>query len=230
VTIVENGEQAVEAALAAQTQGAPFHAILMDMQMPRMNGFEAVATLRAKAYRRPIVALTAGAMKGDRESCLEAGCDEYLSKPIDGRVLVEVLAQFVPHRTASAASTVFRSEQPRRVLIVDDSRDAAVALSRLLEMSGHQACVATSGARAAEAWREFRPEFVLVDLRLPDTDGYSLLKRFRNDGQDGASIVAYTGSTDQGEEERIRQAGFDGYLVKPVDLSELERLLSKAGK
>jgi CheY-like chemotaxis protein len=152
VTMADDGRQAVEAALQAQSQGAPFHAILMDMQMPKLNGFEAVAELRQNGYRRPIIALTAGAMKGDREDCLRAGCDEYLSKPIDGRVLVETVSRFVPHRLASppALSLGVRSEHPRRVLIVDDSRDAATALSRLLEMSGTRP---QSPTTAGPPWR-----------------------------------------------------------------------------
>ncbi|MBW3599399.1 MAG: response regulator, partial [Planctomycetes bacterium] len=111
------------------------------------------------------------------------------------------------------------------VLIVDDSQDSAVALSRLLEMSGHNARVATTGAGAVDACRDFHPDFALIDLRLPDTDGYSLLRRLRKEGLDGASVIAYTGSTGDGEEDRVRRAGFDGYLLKPVDLAELESLL-----
>jgi CheY-like chemotaxis protein len=78
VTIVENGKIAVGKALAQQ-----YDLILMDMQMPSMNGYEATGMLKEKGITTPIIALTANAMKGDEKKCIEAGCDDYLSKPLD---------------------------------------------------------------------------------------------------------------------------------------------------
>jgi signal transduction histidine kinase/DNA-binding response OmpR family regulator len=228
VTVVRNGQEAVDAALEAEAKGEPFHVLLMDMQMPQMNGFQAIARLRQKGYRRPIIALTAGAMKGDREDCLAAGCDEYLTKPIEARTLIEMVSRFAPHRTISeSAAAPVKSGRPRRVLVVDDNRDAAVALSRLLEMLGHTAAVALDGASALETSRRFHPEIILLDLRLPDIDGFAMLDRFRNDGAAQSRIIAYTGSSDLDAQERVRQAGFDGYLVKPVALEKLEPLLAE---
>jgi signal transduction histidine kinase/ActR/RegA family two-component response regulator len=91
VTVVENGQLAVEAALAAREAGQPFDMILMDMQMPIMDGYQASASLRAKGYQGSIVALTAHTMANDRDKCLDAGCDDYATKPIDRHRLIETL-------------------------------------------------------------------------------------------------------------------------------------------
>ena len=98
VTLVDNGAQAVDHALAALDGEHPFDLVLMDMQMPVMDGYEATRRLRAQSYSGPIVALTAHAMSSDRGRCLEAGCDEYLSKPVDRARLLELVARFLAER------------------------------------------------------------------------------------------------------------------------------------
>ena len=88
VEVACDGQIAVETVVAAEERGEPFDLIVMDMQMPLMTGYEATAALRRDGYDLPILALTAQAMAGDREKCLAAGCNEYLSKPIDRERLV----------------------------------------------------------------------------------------------------------------------------------------------
>ncbi len=94
--MAENGLIAHDKALAAQDEGNPFDVILMDMQMPIMDGYTATGQLRAANYTGPIIALTAHAMTGDNEKCREAGCDEYATKPIDRAKLFATIAQFLP--------------------------------------------------------------------------------------------------------------------------------------
>ena len=96
VTAVENGQLAVDAVLAAREAGEPFDVVLMDMQMPVMDGYEATRRLRAVRYSGRILALTAHAMREDRQACLDAGCDDYLAKPLDKQVLFESLARLLP--------------------------------------------------------------------------------------------------------------------------------------
>jgi CheY-like chemotaxis protein len=95
VELAENGQIALDLALAAQQTGNPFDIILMDMQMPVMDGYEATQKLRSAGYRGPIIALTAHAMTGDRQRCMDAGCDDYFTKPIDPKRLVGAIEPWV---------------------------------------------------------------------------------------------------------------------------------------
>ncbi len=91
VEVAENGLVAYEAALEAQRQGQGFDLILMDMQMPEMDGYTATGKLREEGYEGPIIALTAHAMSGDRDKCIAAGCDDYATKPLVRKVFYETL-------------------------------------------------------------------------------------------------------------------------------------------
>ena len=107
VTLADNGQVAYDEATAARARGTPFDVILMDMQMPIMDGYEATRRLRSEGYTAPIVALTAHALAEDRQKCLDAGCDDYSTKPIDRQKLLTVVAhwlQMVPTESGLIAS------------------------------------------------------------------------------------------------------------------------------
>ncbi|MCB9884655.1 MAG: response regulator [Planctomycetes bacterium] len=105
VDIVENGKLAVEALCDGDGRPRPgYDLVLMDMQMPEMDGYEATRTLRAAGFARPIVAVTAHAMSSDRDLCLAAGCDEFLTKPIDRSKMLETLDRLLAARQSDGAA------------------------------------------------------------------------------------------------------------------------------
>jgi signal transduction histidine kinase/ActR/RegA family two-component response regulator len=104
VAVAENGRVAVDLAQRALDHGEPFDVLLMDMQMPVVDGYEATALLRAAGYELPIVALTAHVMAADRQKCLDAGCDDYATKPIDRKTLIAVVRKHVGGRRAEVGT------------------------------------------------------------------------------------------------------------------------------
>ena len=102
VIVANNGREAIDLAIAAQRQSHAPEVILMDMQMPIMDGYEATAKLRELGWRGAIVAITAHAMRGDRERCTQVGCDDYLSKPIDRDILIQTVRKFGAIATGKA--------------------------------------------------------------------------------------------------------------------------------
>ena len=95
VVIADNGAMGVQKVMQDIDNGLLFDVVLMDMQMPVMDGYEATAFLRKHGYQRPIIAVTAQALKGDREKTLEAGCDDYIAKPIDNKILIETVRKYL---------------------------------------------------------------------------------------------------------------------------------------
>ena len=102
VVVAENGQVGVDRFQEAQESGQPFQLVLMDMAMPVMDGYTATKELRKLGYQGPIIALTAHAMSGDRETCIEAGCTDYTVKPVDRRLLLEMCARLLGEHEPAA--------------------------------------------------------------------------------------------------------------------------------
>ncbi len=136
----------------------------------------------------------------------------------------------VPATTAPPAPAVGSTTSPaRRVLVIDDNRDSADTMVQVLQLLGHEArgaYGADEGVRVAEA---FRPGIVLLDLNMPDGDGYSVMRRLRAQASEPLYIAAMTGYGQASDRRRTREAGFEAHLTKPVDPDRLRDVLARAG-
>ena len=143
-------------------------------------------------------------------------------------VRLPALAGGGPVRTPTNGARNERCPSPScRVLVVDDNLDAAESLSMLLQIAGHEVRLAHDGPGALDAAAEFQPEMVLLDIGLPGLDGFEVARRLRSAaGTRNAVLVALTGYGEEEFRRRSTEVGFDGHLVKPVDLQALEDLLA----
>lgn len=130
-----------------------------------------------------------------------------------------------PGSAAAEAASV--RMQGRRILIVDDNADAADSLAMLLAFQGHETQVCYSGKEALACAEEFKPELGLLDIGLPEMNGYDLAKRLRMSSQlNGLYLIALTGYGQVEDQQRALAAGFDEHLIKPLDMAALERALA----
>ena len=243
VTTFSSGEDALA---AVQQQPNDFDVILMDIQMPRMDGYETTRQMRALGFTKPIIAVTAGAMEGDQANCFAAGCSDYVSKPIDMQILLDKVAGAASARQLIAEQEHWRqpglwedaasngshlverkagdsNPEQRRVLVVDDRPVALNATKSLLEMQGCEVRTAATGHAAVRIAADFRPHYVFLDISLPDISGYEVFRRLK--GSEPLANCKFIALSGHGREEsiRARKAGFDGYMTKPVDIREMQK-------
>lgn len=116
---------------------------------------------------------------------------------------------------------------PRRVLVVDDDIDSAEMLAELVSQLGHETRTALNGPSAIRLAQQFLPHLVLLDIALPQMDGYEVARQLRSQPSlQGVVLAALTGWSGQQHEAMGREAGFDHYLVKPVQFAKLTALLA----
>jgi CheY-like chemotaxis protein len=115
----------------------------------------------------------------------------------------------------------------KRILLVDDNEDARELLAGLLELQGYRIEAASDADGALEIAARFQPQIVVLDLGLPEVDGWELARRLRKvDGLTAVRIVALTGYGSERDRERSREAGIDVHLLKPVEISQLTKSFS----
>lgn len=218
VKYARDGEEALRVIAEADGIKEPrFDVVLMDIHMPIMGGHEAAKKLREKGFKQPLVALTAANMKGDMDACLEAGFTAYLSKPVDQHQVHTCLAQFLKSGSGGASGS-----PQKTILLVEDDPDARNALSALLELMEYRVVVAATGLDALKLIEEVSPSLILLDLQLPDMDGYQLADQLRKRLADARMVILSGASVDP---LRAKSAGITESLLKPVDLAQLKRIL-----
>ncbi len=112
--------------------------------------------------------------------------------------------------------------------MADDNQDAANTLALLLRLAGHDVRTAHGGQAALTLANEFQPEFALLDIGMPDLDGYEVARQLRlTDGGKKLRLIALTGWGQEEDKRRAREAGFDDHLTKPVDPRLLDALLAQ---
>ncbi|MBX5459546.1 MAG: response regulator [Steroidobacteraceae bacterium] len=167
-----------------------------------------------------LVEMHGGAVEAHSEG-LGRGAEFVVRLPVIGPA-----APTVSVPTARPADVAREARQSLRVLIVDDNVDAADSVAMLLDMEGHQTRTVNTARAALLAAPEFKPEVVLLDIGLPEMDGYEVARRLRaQDEARSMRLVAVTGYGQPADRERAREAGFDEHMVKPVEPAVLQEFL-----
>jgi two-component system, sensor histidine kinase and response regulator len=227
VDVVADGQLAV-AALAA----VKYDLVLMDCNMPNMNGFEAAAVIRSQSsgvlnHEVPIIAMTANAMQTDHDKCLEAGMNDFVSKPVKKEVLAAILNKWLISTHPLRRKTIDGGKQSLdklkslTVLYVEDDDDTREQYSRFLSRMVGVLITAKDGAEGLAAYHLHHPDIIITDIKMPVMDGLEMLKQVHTLD---ASIPAIVLSAFKITEDQ-RQSGNLGELrheMKPVSGTRLQ--------
>jgi two-component system, cell cycle response regulator len=192
--------------------------VLMDIALPDMDGLTLTRKLKAeeKTKNLVIVALTAFAMKGDEEKARDAGCDGYITKPIDTRALPALVAGYLPGFEPKSARPELK------ILVIEDTPSDLKLAEHVLIAAGHHVTGAEAAQKALEAVKQNKPQVILLDLHLPDMDGLALARMLKaNPETREILIVAVTSFPERFSEADAMAAGCDAYLVKPLNTRRL---------
>lgn len=221
VNYAVNGEEALQKIEKHALNGSGFDLVFMDIHMPVKDGIEAAKEIRERGYDFPLVALTAAHMKGDSEKYLASGFTECLSKPIDQQRMSVCLRRFLPSKSADEHQAV-ADDSARQVLVVEDSSDALQATCGLLKLIGWSPLAAQNGEQAVALAKKHRPDRALVDLNLPDTNGY-LLSRVLHDLVPEMMITIASG--EQVNAVELEKPYLCGSVLKPLTLEALQNVV-----
>jgi PAS domain S-box-containing protein len=235
-TTVENAAAALEALEAAHHAGEPFSLVLLDAQMPEVDGFTLAERIRKHPYLTgaTLMMLSSACQPIDAQRCQELGLTAYLTKPIKQAELYRAILAALgrTETTAQTPSTVSPPQVRRtlRVLLAEDNLVNQKLAVRLLEKQSHSVTIAATGQEAVEIVERQPFDLVLMDVQMPEMDGLEattvIRERERGTGRH-LPILAMTAYAMKGDRERCLEAGMDGYVSKPIQPRELWEAVEK---
>lgn len=226
-TAVESGRAALQAIQIARSTGRPFPLILLDGQMPEMDGFELAEQI--KNERSPenvsIIMLTSAGHLGNAARCRELGISAYLVKPVRQREVLDAICGTLGAKSILVTAHALREGRNRaRVLPVEDNAVNQTLAIRLLEKRGYVVSVAGDGREALAALEKDNFDVVLMDIQMPEMDGLEATAAIRQKEKFSGRhipIIAMTANALKGDQERCLEAGMDAYIAKPIRTKEL---------
>jgi PAS domain S-box-containing protein len=223
----------------AATAGTPFDLAILDAQMPDQDGFELATAIRGDAQlaRTRLLILTSAGQRGDGERCRQLGIQAYLTKPIARADLIEAVGTVLAGTPSAAGGvdlvtrhSIAESRHMLRILLAEDNVVNQQVATAMLLKRGHHVDVVANGREAVDAVAAEPYDLVLMDIQMPEMDGFEATARIRALPQGGTlPIIALTAHALSGERERCLERGMTGYLAKPFKAHELFAVVEGRG-
>ncbi|SCY63781.1 PAS domain S-box protein [Desulfoluna spongiiphila] len=229
-TSAADGREALSLAAKAFESQKPFRLALLDMQMPEIDGFQLARKIKDAPLGEQMKMIMISSMgeKEDSRRCREAGISGYLSKPVKQSELLNTILITMGLQEGEAATVVTRHtvcdlQQRLNILLAEDNRVNQVLAVNLLKTKGHQVTLAVNGGEAVAAYQRGDFDLILMDVQMPEMDGFEATRIIRNLSEKGARIpiIAMTAHAMKGDQEKCLEAGMNAYVAKPINPATL---------
>lgn len=253
----ESGPEALALIDAAVTSGRPFELVILDLQMPDVDGLETVRQINTRHYNgrqtggRPpaLIVISLSARKIDAETARRLGIGAFLAKPYRQDELLDTIYETLgiamdesstglPLAPIPEVLTASKSESEnilpardaaKRILLVEDNAINQVVAQTQLQKYGYRVDIAGNGHEALQALEDIFYDLILMDCQMPEMDGYAATRAIRARRWKAAQtpIIALTAHAIEGEREKCLRAGMNDYVSKPVEKEDLHRVVSR---
>lgn len=237
--VFSSGRAALNRLEAIQTGQPSVDLVVMDWLMPQLNGIETAVKMRSEMdFSGPIILMTAFGKDSEKNEAEKAGINAFLTKPISASTLFDAMMEVFgrselrvgkPEKHMATKTSIYMQRlRGRRVLVAEDNPTGQEVARALLELAGIAVTIAANGKAAVEAVGKQPFDAVLMDIQMPEMDGYEATRQIRKDPRfHQMPIIAMTAHAMKGDEEKCLAAGMDGYISKPVSQERLYYTLWK---
>jgi CheY-like chemotaxis protein/HPt (histidine-containing phosphotransfer) domain-containing protein len=230
---VASGQEAIQALEQASADGAAYPLVLLDAQMPGMDGFGVAEKIRAnpRLAGAAVMMLSSTGKSKDISRCHELGIPVYLLKPIKQSELFDSIQNLLNASAAEDSKAPQPKQEERQasqrcchILLVEDNAINQKLATRLLEKEGYRVAVANNGLEGIAAYEKETFDLILMDMQMPEMNGYEAMASIREKERSMGGhipIIALTAHAMKGDRERCLEAGADAYVSKPINIAEL---------
>lgn len=232
------GETAIALVTSAAHDEPPFACVLLDVQMPGMDGFSVadhLLSVLAPSSAPALIMLTSAGTKGDSQRCKELGIDAYFTKPIVAEDIQSALLKVLGVRVSAQETnkpltrhSLKESSIPLSILLAEDNKVNQLVAIKIIEKTGHRVALANDGQEALNMLGERHFDVVLMDMQMPQMDGLEATRLLR-EREKGSTrhipVIAMTANAMEGDRETCLRAGMDDYLAKPIRAADLKEKL-----
>ncbi len=231
VTTLLDGTTAVAELIRAEMENAPYTLAILDLQMPFISGYDLAARIRTSRLANPAIPLLAYTSSTERvaQKCKDVGFNAFLTKPARRNILFRTLSRILgakddyqdhPEEKKLVTQYSLREElkQSVRILLAEDNPVNQKLAMVMLSKAGYKVTVVTNGRLAVEAFTKKPEDFdtILMDIQMPEMDGYEATRQIRQQGFKDIPIIAMTANAMKGDKELCLEAGMNDYMTKPI--------------
>ncbi len=238
---VESGSEAIDTLRSAAKSGNPFKVLLLDMQMPGMDGEHTTIIVKntPEIKNTVVIILTSLGSRGDVAQLRKIGCAGYLVKPVKQSLLLDVVTEAINARGGKKAKgpaplvTRYTIDEIKlkniNILLVEDNPINQKMAATMLKKAGYRVDTANNGKLAVEAFDKNRYDLIFMDIQMPEMDGFEATKIIREkEGNNQHNIIiAMTAHAMKGDREQCLEAGMDDYITKPIDPQGVFSIIDK---